>query len=146
MLNKSLIRFESLADGTVDLIKWKTFQSTLTLAFLGLCLIINLGGKCYFIYYFWKFAPKNRPFNEMFVKDQVSNFLFPNRGLFLILFLIKGRPTHHKLNFFLLHHYLFGLWPSLRTTFWFRNLLDLLVFYCLSQHKSCDGKFWNGLF
>ena len=69
-----MINISDLIDQSVEVIKWEGIQSILLVALLTVCTVINIVGKGLFIHFIWKWAPKGRPINIMFMKDQVRFF------------------------------------------------------------------------
>ena len=69
------IQFYNFTDESVELIKWDGGNSIALIASLSICGLVSVGGKSLFIHFYWKYAPRNRPFNKMFVKDQVCKYI-----------------------------------------------------------------------
>ena len=82
----------NLTDQTLELTKWESYQSTLLIIILMLCGMTDIGGKSLFLHYIRTYAPKNRPINKMFAKDQIVQVVSSSINTVLVLTsLISGK-------------------------------------------------------
>ena len=66
---------EEIEDESVRLFNSFGLGYGILVVLVAVCGFISCWGKCLMLHFFWKYAPK-RPFNKMFVKDQVIFNIF----------------------------------------------------------------------
>ena len=65
-----------ITNESIPLIKWDGLKSILIIGILSLIIVLNVWFKGLIINYIVRFAPKDRPINEMMLLEQVSLFTF----------------------------------------------------------------------
>ena len=76
-------------DQTITLFEWEGLQSVLVIVYTLIMGITNIVCKVLIINYIWRYAPKDRPINNMMLVEQVKEFPLCFCSVFLFSFFLN---------------------------------------------------------
>ena len=106
-----------ITNESIPLIKWDGLKSIFIIGILSLIIVLNVWFKGLIINYIVRFAPKDRPINEMMLLEQVSLFTF-KAAVCLQNNLISGPNSDCLHNIFINVCDFIDVWPTLGYNFW----------------------------